>query len=380
MSGFRDGVIDTEAVLAAIERLVAIESPTSDPAGVNRVLDAIAPMFGDTSATLTREIVGHRFGEMLRVSCPGEDNGAGILVLSHVDTVHPRGTLAADLPIRREGDRLYGPGVFDMKGGAVLAITAYLRLASSGRRPKLPVTFLFTPDEETGSIGTRPHIEAAARASKYVLVTEPRRSGGRVVTSRKGTGRFQIDARGRPSHAGTHHADGRSAVRAIARTILEIEAWTDYQRGITTNVGLVSGGTGVNVVPEHARITADVRVVDPAMAIEMDARFRGLVPQEPGVTLQVTGGMTRPPWTEDTGTKALLAQVQAVGREIGLELEAGPRTGGGSDANFSAAIGIPTIDGLGVEGAGAHTLEEYMLISSVEPGVRLFQGLFERLA
>lgn len=379
MNGFRSGSIDTEAILADITRLAAIESPSSHPAGVNRVLDALATLFAGTGAALTRQTIDARFGDLLRVSCPADANGPGLLVLSHVDTVHPLGTLAKDLPIARDGDRLYGPGVYDMKGGAMLAVAALRRLSGSAARPKLPVTFLFTPDEEVGSPASRRYIEAAAKAAKYVLVTEPRRSGGRVVTSRKGTGRFQIEAHGRPAHAGTHHADGRSAIRAIAHAILEIESWTDEERGITTNVGLVSGGTGVNVVPEHARINADVRVVDPEMAAEMEAKYRDLVSHEPDVTLSVTGGMTRPPWNEDAGTRALLAQIRSVGAEIGLELTASPRTGGGSDGNFTAALGIPTVDGLGVEGGGAHTLHEHLLVSSIEPGVRLFQGLFERL-
>lgn len=377
--GFRDGTVDTSAILGQIEQLAAIESPSSHPAGVNAILDAIAAMFAGSPATVRHQTIDPRFGDMLRIDCPGESNGPGVLVLSHVDTVHPIGTLAQGVPLRREGDRLYGPGVFDMKGGAMLAISAYLRLASEGGRPRLPITFLLTPDEEVGSPASRPHIEAAAKSAQYVLVTEPRRRGGRVVTSRKGTGRFQMEAHGRPSHAGTHHAEGRSAIRAIARAILEIEGWTDYERGITTNVGLVTGGTGVNVVPEHARITSDVRVVDQNMAAEMEARFCGLVSREPDVTLRVTGGMTRPPWSESEGTRALLAQIQAAGREIGLALDTSPRTGGGSDGNFTAALGIPTVDGLGVEGEGAHTLDEHMLISSIEPGVRLFQGLFERL-
>lgn len=375
---FRDGTIDIEAILLEIERIAAIESPTSDPAGVNRVLDAIAPMFAGTGVTLQREKIGAGFGDMMRISCSGEGNGPGLLVLSHVDTVHPIGTLAHDLPIRREGDRLYGPGVYDMKGGALLAVIAYLRIVNSGGRPKLPITFLFTPDEETGSVGTRSHIEAASQGAKYVLVTVPRRSGGRLVVSRKGTGRYQIEAHGRPSHAGVKHAEGRSAIRAIARIILEVEAWTDYDRGVTTN-GLVTGGTGVNVVPAHARIKADVRVIDPAMAAEMDARFRALVSTEPDITLKVSGGMSRPPWNEAPGTTKLFEKIQAIGRDIGLSLEPAPRTGGGSDGNFTAGMGVPTIDGLGVDGDGAHTLQEHLLISSVESSVRLFQGVFEGL-
>ena len=163
----------------------------------------------------------------------------------------------------------------------MLAIAAWRAPRSGKGRTPLPVTFLFTPDEENGSVGSRKHIEAAAKTANYVLVTEPKRNGGKIVTSRKGTGRFQIEARGRPSHAGAKHEEGRSAIRAIAHTILEIEGCTDYERGITTNVGMVSGGTGVNVIPEHARINADVRVVDPESAAEMERRFRALIVQDP---------------------------------------------------------------------------------------------------
>jgi glutamate carboxypeptidase len=376
---FKDGTVDVTAVLADIERLAAIESPTASPEGVNRVLDAVAAMFAGTGAVLSREKIDPRFGEMLRVRCNPGSGGPGILVLSHIDTVHPIGTLAQLLPIRRDGDRLYGPGVFDMKGGAVLGIAGFLRMRAQGLASRLPVTFLFTPDEENGSVGSRKFIEAAAKDAKYVLVTEPKRNGGRVVTSRKGTGRYVIEARGRPSHAGAKHEEGRSAIREIAHTILEIEGWTDYERGITTNVGMVTGGTGVNVIPEHARINADVRVVDPQSAIEMDRRYRALKPHTPDVALTVSGGMSRPPWSSDAATELIFKKAQAIAAEMGVKLETGARTGGGSDGNFSAAMGVPTLDGLGVDGEGAHTLDEHMLISSVEPGVRLFQGLFEKL-
>ena len=251
MATFLDCRIDSGAILADIEAIAGIESPTSDVAGVNRVLDVIAGWFAGTGAALERFRIDDRFGDMLRVRCDPERNEPGILVLSHVDTVHPLGTLAEPLPIRRDGNKVYGPGVYDMKGGLVLAVAAYLRLARARTTTPLPVTFLFNPDEEVGSVGSRKHIEAEGDRSRYVLVTEPKRSGGKIVTERKGTGRFVIRTRGRPAHAGAAHHKGKSAIRAMARIILEVEGFTDYARGITTNVGLVSGGTGVNVIPEH---------------------------------------------------------------------------------------------------------------------------------
>jgi glutamate carboxypeptidase len=380
MTSYRDVQIDTNAILEDISRLAAIESPTSHPAGVNAVLDLIAGWFEGTGVAFERLKVRDDFGGLLKVhsASPGGSNG-GILVLSHVDTVHPVGTLAGPLPLRRDGDRLYGPGVYDMKGGLTLAVAAFQRIARAKATTPLPITFMFTPDEEVGSVGSRQHIEAEAARHKYVLVTEPKRNGSRVVTSRKGTGRFLIEARGRAAHAGAAHDKGRSAIRAMARIILDIEGFTDYGRGITTNVGLVSGGTGVNVIPEHCRINADMRILDLASAREMEARFHGLKSPDPDVVITVTGGMLRPPFERGPHIDLLFDKAAAVAKTLGIALESGPRTGGGSDGNFTAAKGLPTLDGLGVDGNGAHTHEEHLLISSIEPGTRLMQGLLETL-
>jgi len=380
MTSYRAIEVDTDAILDDIGRVAAIESPTSHPVGVNAVLDVIEGWFEGTGATFDRIKIRDGFGDLLKVysASPGGSNG-GILVLSHVDTVHPVGTLAGPLPLRRDGDRLYGPGVYDMKGGLTLAVAAFRRIALANVATPLPITFMFTPDEEVGSIASRQHIEAEAARHKYVLVTEPKRNGGRVVTSRKGTGRFLIEAHGRPAHAGAAHDKGRSAIRAMAHIILEIEGFTDYARGITTNVGLVSGGTGVNVIPEHCRINADMRILDLASARELEARFHALKAPDPDVEIRVTGGMLRPPFERGPHIDVLFDKATAVAAALGLTLESGPRTGGGSDGNFTAVMGLPTLDGLGVDGDGAHTHQEHLLVSSVEPGTRLFQGLFETL-
>jgi glutamate carboxypeptidase len=239
---------------------------------------------------------------------------------------------------------------------------------------------MFTPDEEVGSVASRRHIEAEAQRNKYVLVTEPKRNGGRVVTARKGTGRFLIEARGRPAHAGAAHDKGRSAIKAMAKIILEIEGFTDYARGITTNVGLIGGGTGVNVIPEYCGINADMRVLDLASAAEMEARFHSLRSPDPDVEIKVTGGLLRPPFERNAQVDLLFDKAAAVADTLGFALESGPRTGGGSDGNFTAALGLPTLDGLGVDGDGAHTHEEHLIVSSIERGTRLMQGLFETLA
>jgi glutamate carboxypeptidase len=379
MPSFVDCPVDSDAILGDIERITRIESPTSDPAGVNRVLDVIAAWFEGTGAHIERTRTNDRLGDLLCVRCHPGQAEPGILVLSHVDTVHPVGTLAQALPYRREGDKVYGPGVYDMKGGLVLAIAAYRRLASAKANLPLPITFLFNPDEEVGSLASRPSIEAEAARNRYVLVTEPKRNGGKIVTQRKGTGRFRIAAQGRPAHSGGSHEKGRSAIRAMAAIVLQIEGFTDYARGITTNVGMINGGTAVNVIPEFCTIEADVRVCDMAAAAEMEQRFNALKSSDPDIRVSVTGGLNRPPFPRTRVGDELFAQADAVAARLGFKLESDGLSGGGSDGNFTATKGIATLDGLGVDGDGAHTNHEHLLYSSIEPGTRLMQGLFETL-
>ena len=379
MTSFADCPVDSNAILGDIERLVRIESPTHEPAGVNRVLDVIAAWFEGTGAHIERSRIDDRLGDLLCVRCHPGQTEPGILVLSHVDTVHPVGMLAQALPYRREGDKVYGPGVYDMKGGLVLAIAAYRRLVQHKANLPLPITFLFNPDEEVGSVASRPYIEAEAARNRYVLVTEPKRNGGKIVTRRKGVGRFHIRAHGRPAHSGGSHEKGRSAIRAMAAIILQIEGFTDYARGITTNVGMVSGGTAVNVIPEFCTIEADVRVCDMAAAAEMEARFSALKSSDPDVEVTVTGGLNRPPFALSAGGEELFAQAAAIASQLGFKLESDGLSGGGSDGNLTAAKGVTTLDGLGVDGDGAHTNHEHLLYSSIEPGTRLMQGLFETL-
>ena len=380
MPAYIDCRIDSDPVLADIEAITRIESPTSHRAGVNRVLDVITGWFAGTGVVIERFKTGDdRFGDMLRVACdPGRDE-PGILVLSHLDTVHPLGTLEGALPLRREADKVFGPGIYDMKGGLAIAVAAFRQLVRNRAARRLPLTFLFNPDEEVGSIGSRAAIEREGARSRYVLVTEPKRGGGKIVTERKGTGRFVINARGRPAHAGTTHHKGRSAIRAMAEVVLQVEGFTDYKRGITTNVGLISGGTGVNVVAEHCTANADLRVCDMDAAAEMEGRFRALKASDPDVDITVSGGMHRPPFVRSPHVEALFGRAVDVAARIGMDLKSDGLSGGGSDGNFTAAMGIATLDGLGVDGDGAHTNHEHLLYSSIEPGVRLLMGLMETL-
>jgi glutamate carboxypeptidase len=373
-----DQTIDVGGMIEGIRRWVESESPTRNKAAVNRMLDLIVADLDGVPVKVDRLRGRDGYADMLKLRA-GAGDAPGILVLSHIDTVHPIGTLAGALPFRRDGDRLYGPGLYDMKGGAYLAFDAFRAVARAGSA-RLPMVYLFTPDEEVGSPISREVIEAEARRARYVLVTEPARDGGKVVTSRKGVGRFEVTATGVPAHAGGSHRKGRSAIKEMAHQILAIEAMTDYTRGVTTTVGMISGGTAPNVIPQHGHISVDLRVRDAATGREFEERILGLKSVDPDVKLKVTGGMNRPPFEKTAAIDALLRQAQALARDIGFVLADTMMTGGGSDGNFTAALGVPTLDGLGIDGDGAHTEWEHGYISSIEPRTRLMRRLFETLS
>jgi len=372
--------IDPEEILHGVLEWVAIESPSHNTAAINRMVDHVEAELRRTGLALERSPGRDGFGDILKARTPWGGDGPGILVLSHIDTVHDIGTIDGVLKVRREGDRVYGPGIYDMKAGAYIAQYALRHIVRSGRETPLPITFLYIPEEEVGSPTSRAVIEAEAMKNKYVLVTEPARDGGKVVTARKGVARFVVRTRGRPAHAGARHQDGRSAIREMARQILRIEEMTDYERGITTNVGLVSGGTMTNVVPAECMAEVDMRVPDAPTGEEMCQRMLGLESTDPDVALEITGGMNRPPYVKTEGIARLFEHARALAAEIGFELQDCPTTGGGSDGNFTAALGIPTLDGLGADGHGAHTHDEYIYFSSLRERTALMIRLFETLS
>ena len=370
--------IDADELLEEILEWVRIESPSHDAEAVNRMVDHVESAMRPLTTRVDRTPGRDGYGDLLSARSEWGGDGPGILVLSHLDTVHPTGAIDEVLRVRREGDRVYGPGIYDMKGGACLAWYAFRHLVRTGRETPLPITFLFVPEEEVGSPTSRAFIETAARAARYVLVTEPARDGGRIVTARKGVAIFEMTATGRPSHAGVRHQDGRSAIREMARQILRLEDMTDYERGVTVNVGVVAGGTGSNVVPAECRAEIDMRVPNPEVGEEMCARVLGLTAFDTEVAVEVTGGMNRPPYEKGPGIEALFKHAQGLAEEIGFALD-DVKTGGGSDGNFTAALGTPTLDGLGVDGDGAHSHDEHLLLSSLEPRARLLLRLFETL-
>ncbi|MEM1345097.1 MAG: M20 family metallopeptidase [Pseudomonadota bacterium] len=371
---------DQAELLAGIRAWVEIETPTGHAAGLNRLMDLAAAEYAALDAQITRIPGRDGQGDHLSIALPwaGSDpeNTPGLLVLSHLDTVHGVGALAR-MPFRIEDDCAYGPGICDMKGGAYIALRACASLVQAGRQTPLPVRILLTSDEETGSETSRALIEAEGARAAYVLVTEPARSGGKIVTGRRGIGRYALTAHGRAAHSGTNHAQGRSAVREMARQVLAIEEMTDYDRGLTLNVGQLRGGTTDNTVPEHCVAGIDLRVESMAVFEEADARLRALSPVDPDVSLHLEGGLNRPPYRKTPKIAALFAHAQTLAAEDGWVLE-DLHTGGGSDGSFLAAK-IPTLDGLGVDGAKAHTEEEHLYVSSLVPRMTLLRRLMETL-
>ncbi len=363
-------------LLSGIRAWVELESPTGDAGAVNRMMDMVAAEFEALGAGARRIPGIDGRGDHVAFSSPWGGDEKGILVLSHLDTVHPVGTLA-ELPFSVDGDKAYGPGIYDMKGGAYLGLTAYRMLVEAGKTTPLPIRFLFVSDEETGSETSQKHIEAAGEKAKYVLVTEPARDGGKIVTGRQGSARFVMTTQGRPSHSGTRHRDGRSAIVEMARQITEIEGRTDYDRNFTVNVGMIEGGTAANVVPEHCRASLDFRFRNRDVGEEMIAWVKGLKSYDPDVTFSVDGGLSRPPYEKSPAIERLYSHARGLAAEIGFEL-VDSFTGGGSDGSFLAEK-LPVLDGLGVDGEGAHTLQEHLYISSLLPRMTLLRRLFETL-
>ncbi|MGH6815179.1 MAG: M20 family metallopeptidase [Hyphomicrobiaceae bacterium] len=367
---------DAHVLLAGIATWVEIESQTADTAGTIRMIERVATDFRRTGATVERIPGADGLAGHLLISSPWGGSGPGILVLCHVDTVHPKGTLDR-FPFRVDGDRAYGPGIYDMKGGAYLAYAVYRAFAEEKRSTPLPLRFLYTSDEEIGSPTSRAPIEKLAGNAKYVLVVEPARDGGKVVTSRKGVGRYVLEAHGRPAHSGSKHEEGRSAILEVARHVVAIEALTDYARGRTFNIGRITGGTADNTVPAFCQAMIDMRIVTLADAEATERMLFGLKPYNPDIRLQVAGRLNRPPYEKNAGVARLFEHAGGLAKELGFELE-DCFTGGGSDGNFTAHM-VPTLDGLGVDGAGAHTLEEHLLVSSLVPRFLLQRRLMESL-
>jgi glutamate carboxypeptidase len=354
-----------EAMVRSLEELVTLESPSHEREAVNAVADHLAQACGQLDARVER-LPQAAFGDHLRVSW-GEGERQ-ILLLGHMDTVWSIGEIE-ERPFQTRTDAESGilvgtgPGVFDMKGGLVIGLYAVSALRALDLVPAHRLVFLMNSDEECGSPTSRPYIEEEGRRSEFVLVLEPSREDA-LVTWRKGIGRFELEIHGRASHAGAAHERGVSAVEELAHQILRLEAMTDYNRGTSVNVGVVQGGSKVNVRPAAAWAEIDLRVMTAEEGRRMTKAIRGLRPVNPDASLLVSGSMNRPPWETSATNQALFERARRVGASLGMELwPAG--TGGGSDGNFTAALNVPTLDGLGIVGNDAHAVSEWVDLGSM---------------
>jgi glutamate carboxypeptidase len=373
-------LVTAQDILDGLRPWVECESPTSDAEAVNKVMSLAEHDWKKIGFEVERIPGKDGFGDHLSIKTNWRSdsvkNEKGILILSHLDTVHPHGSFEQGCFLIDE-DTVTGPGILDMKGGAYIAFIALKLISQGKKKPKLPVHILFTSDEEVGSPTSRSLIEAAGNSAKYVLVTEPARSDGKIVTSRRGVGRFKIITRGRAAHAGVSHFDGKSAIKEMAKQILVIEAMTDYERGLTLNVGKIKGGSADNTVPDYCEATIDLRVENSQIVDEISNKLMSLKSLDTDINVEVSGGINRPPFIRTEGGKDLFEHAKLLASEIGFDLE-GIHTGGGSDGSFLAKD-IPTLDGLGVDGVGPHTLNEHMFVSSLLPRMTLLKRLIETL-
>lgn len=366
------------AMTRLLGRFVRTESPSFDKTAVDRFARMVASEWKRRGATV-KLLRQRERGDHVRAEWRPHANSTDgqILVLGHLDTVYDTGTLAR-MPFRVARGRAWGPGTFDMKGGLVIALYAVDALAAAGRLPEKRIVFLWTADEEIGSESSRGVIEREAKRSEAVLVLEPA-SGldGRVKTSRKGVGEIELIVTGRAAHAGLNPEDGINAIEEIALQIARISRWNQPQRGINVNAGVIEGGTRTNVIAERARTLVDLRAAHAGDMRALERKFRALRPFLAGARLQVLGGFNRPP-LERKMSAALYAKARALANEMGVTLGE-TFVGGGSDGNFTAALGVPTLDGMGAVGEGAHSPRENIVVRALPERAALVAGLLANL-
>jgi len=361
-------MIDLNSMKALLKTLVEIESPSHDKAAVDRVGTIVAErarQFGAqveiTSSIETGDHVLTKWG----------NSKGGFLLLCHMDTVFPFGMLQKN-PYREEREKIYGPGTEDMKAGIVIALAAIEEVLKS--EIKRPITLLCTSDEEIGSATSRRLIEALAQESELALIMEPAMSDGSLKTWRKGVGGFDVTVKGRAAHSGIDHQVGRNAIEEMAHQVIAIQKLTDYSKQTTLNAGVLHGGTASNVVPEKATLDVDVRVMQPGEWERIEAEMHKLQPVLEGTSITVTGSLNRPPMPFDERMKATFEKAQSIAAQIGMEIKASG-TGGASDGNFIAPLGIPLLDGMGAVGDGAHSDREFIYAESLEQKAKLVAAI-----
>ena len=353
--------------------LVEVESPTHDKAAVDRVGAIVAEEARKLGAAVEIIPIQETGNHVLARFSPtkgkrGRSEGEKpVLLLCHMDTVFPIGTISK-MPYREAAGKIFGPGTLDMKSGIVISLAAIEEARKAGLTR--PVTLFCTSDEETGSHTSRAWIESLARESELVLVLESALVDGSLKTWRKGVGEFQVKTRGRAAHAGGEHEKGRNAIEEMAHQVIAIQKLTDYEKQTTVNVGVIQGGTVSNVVPAEAAMQVDVRVMQPAEWERIESAMNELKPVLDGTSIEVSGDLNRPPMPFDDTMRSTFERVRAMAARLGMELKAGG-SGGGSDANFVAPLGIPVLDGMGAAGEGYHSEREYIFAESMEQKARL---------
>jgi glutamate carboxypeptidase len=365
-------------LIAFIRELVECESPSDDPAAITRFADLFENRISDIARV--RRVPGGRFGPHLQCEfdLPGAKKKGRLLGLGHSDTVYSLGTLAK-MPFRQSHGRLYGPGVLDMKGGVAFFVFAMRALRELNLPVQRSVLLQLNSDEEVGSESSRRLTEREAKRSVAVLVVEPGTGlEGKPKTARKGIGDYTISVHGKAAHAGVDFAAGASAIVELARQIERVAGFTDLRHGVTVNPGVITGGTRSNVIAEHAAVEVDFRVPRLKDAAALERKFRSLKPIDKRCALTVTGGLNRPPLERTTAIAALFRTAKALARDLGIQLEESS-TGGGSDGNFTAALGVPTLDGIGAVGEGAHSPGESILVDRIADRTALLAKLVQTL-
>ena len=366
---------EQKQIIALIRQLVECESPSDDAVALDRFVALMSDVVASTARIQTFK-GGHMRCEF---HLPGKKKSGQILALGHSDTVWPMGTLSS-MPFKQQKGRLWGPGVLDMKSGLAFFIFAMRGLRELDISVASNVVLQINADEEVGSESSRALTEEAARASSRVLVLEPGTGlAGKLKTARKGVGDYTVRVKGKASHAGVDFTAGASAIVELAQQIQKIAGFTDLERGVTVNPGVIRGGSRSNVVAAEASAEVDIRVARLKDAPGLDRKFRGLRPVDKRCTLEVTGGLNRPPMERSAGLANLFGEAQRLGRELGVEVEESS-TGGGSDGNFTAALGVPTLDGLGGVGEGAHAVHESILVNRIADRTALLAKLVAGVA
>ncbi len=363
--------------LALLKQIVEMESHSLDKGGIDRLADFLAGQFEASGARAEiLPLVG--CGNALKVVGPGTGTGRPILILGHLDTVWQPGTVVQRPFVVKDG-KAYGPGIYDMKSGVLLCILLCRALRDRMVQPMREVVFFFVPDEEIGSAGGLTILEKIARDSCAVLCLEPPLAGGNAKTSRKGVGTFRLRIAGIAAHAGVEPEKGASAILEISRQILKLQRMNSEDRGVTVSVGTVKGGSASNVVPSFAEAEIDFRFATLAEGRRLESRIRGLSPQDRRCKFKIEGGINRPPLLRSSAVAQLFRQARKAAASIGMKLGEGG-SGGGSDGSFTAALGIPTLDGLGVDGGGAHAMHEHIIVADLPRRAALLGLLVQELS